>query len=84
MNKETKTDAVNHPSHYMVGGIETIDYIQAKLTPEEFKGYLKGNMIKYMSRVGHKDDAVTDLRKMQWYARRLEDTLDKENRTNNG
>ena len=45
---EPKTDNVNHPAHYKVGGIETIDYIEAKLTPEEFRGYLKGNALKYL------------------------------------
>jgi len=47
-------DNVNHPAHYTVGGIETIDFIKAKLTPEEFIGYLKGNVIKYLSRAPHK------------------------------
>ena len=50
-----KPDMVNSPPHYTVGGIETIDYIQAKLTPEEFRGYLKGSCIKYSSRLGQKD-----------------------------
>jgi hypothetical protein len=61
---------VNHPPHYTVGGIETIDYIKAKLTPEEFIGYLKGNVIKYTSRAGKKDDIVQDLEKAQWYMNR--------------
>ena len=47
------TDAVN-PDHYKVGGIETIDYLQAKLSPEEFAGYCRGNALKYMSRAGHR------------------------------
>ena len=41
------TDAVNNPSHYNSGGIECIAAIQAALTPEEFRGYLKGNILKY-------------------------------------
>jgi hypothetical protein len=65
-----KADMVNHPPHYTVGGIETIDYIKAKLTPEEFIGYLKGNVIKYTSRAGKKDDIVQDLEKAQWYMNR--------------
>ena len=69
---ESKTsDPVNHPDHYKVGGIETIDFIQAKLTPEEFKGYLLGNVLKYASRAGHKDNAVQDAGKMAWYANKL-------------
>jgi hypothetical protein len=64
-------DNVNHPEHYKVGGIETIDFIKAKLTPEEFKGYLKGNVLKYASRAGHKNNAVEDAGKLAWYANRL-------------
>jgi hypothetical protein len=65
-----KPDLVNNPPHYTAGGIETIDYIKAKLTPEEFIGYLKGNVIKYTSRAGKKDDVVQDLEKAQWYMNR--------------
>ena len=65
------SDPVNHPSHYKVGGIEAIDYIQAKLTPEEFVGYCKGNALKYISRAGHKADAAEDTRKAIWYLKRL-------------
>jgi hypothetical protein len=42
-------DPVNHPAHY-VGAIETIDFIRDKLTPDEFVGYCKGNVLKYISR----------------------------------
>ena len=68
---EAAPDAVNHPAHYKVGGIETIDFIKAKLTPEEFKGYLLGNVLKYASRAGHKDNAVQDAGKLAWYANKL-------------
>jgi len=72
--EEPKEDMVNHPPHYKVGGIEVIDFIKAKLTPEEFRGYLKGNVLKYTSRVGHKDDAKQDIGKMVWYATKLQET----------
>ena len=62
-------DAIN-PDHYKVGGIETIAFIQAKLSPEEFAGYCRGNMLKYISRAGHKADAAEDMRKALWYGRR--------------
>ena len=68
---EDTPDVINHPAHYKVGGIETIDFIQAKLTPEEFRGYLKGNVLKYASRAGHKNNAVEDAGKLAWYATRL-------------
>jgi hypothetical protein len=65
-------DMVNSPPHYKIGGIEAIDYIQAKLTPEEFRGYLKGNVLKYTSRAGYKEDAGKDVDKMVWYALKLQ------------
>jgi hypothetical protein len=40
-------DNVNHPKHYLVGGIEAIDIIASRLTKEEFIGYLKGSKLKY-------------------------------------
>lgn len=66
-----KPDVVNHPPHYKVGGIETIDFIKAKLTPQEFRGYLLGNVLKYASRAGHKGNSAQDMGKMAWYASRL-------------
>ncbi len=44
------------PLYYHVGSIEAIDYIKAKLTKEQFKGFLRGNIIKYMSRAGYKSN----------------------------
>jgi len=69
------TDAVN-PDHYKIGGIETIDYLRAKLTPEEFAGYCRGNALKYISRAGHKDNADQDLAKARWYLDRLLEAWD--------
>jgi len=68
-------DMVNSPPHYTSGGIETIDYIQAKLTPEEFNGYLKGNILKYGSRLGLKGNDMQDAGKLGWYANRLRETI---------
>ncbi len=62
-------DKIN-PCHYKTGGIETIDYIEAKLTGEQFKGYLVGNVIKYLSRFEHKA-GEEDLQKARWYLNRL-------------
>ena len=65
-------EAVNHPSHYTDGNIECIDYIQDKLTDEEFQGYCKGNALKYISRAGKKnpDKYNEDLKKAIWYLER--------------
>lgn len=64
-------DPVNHPDHYMDGGIETIDYIKAKLSRDSFKGYLQGNALKYLSRAGKKGNEAEDLKKCRWYLNRL-------------
>lgn len=67
----TLADVVTKPSHYRQGGIEAIDAIQASMTREEFKGYLKGNAQKYLWRYRHKGKPVEDLRKAKWYLDRL-------------
>ena len=72
---EEPHDPVTNPAHYTAGGIETIDFIAAKLTKEEFIGYLKGNALKYGSRIGKKGDADVDAGKMLWYAAKLREAL---------
>lgn len=64
-------DNVNHPKHYNMFCTEVIDVIKACLTEEEFKGYLKGNMLKYRFRAGFKDNREEDLRKSNWYQDRV-------------
>jgi len=66
------TDAVNHPSHYKTGGIETIDYIEAKQL-----GYHLGNVVKYVSRADHKGKQLEDLKKARWYLDREIQRLEK-------
>ena len=68
---QKKEEVINHPSHYVDGGIETIDILRAKLTWEEYLGFLKGNVIKYMTRAGKKEDGLKDIKKAQWYLDRL-------------
>jgi hypothetical protein len=63
------TDQIN-PDHYKQGEIECIDAIEAALTPEEFRGYCKGNIIKYTWRERMKGEA-TSLAKARWYLNRL-------------
>jgi len=72
-----QNDNVNHPSHYTQGGIETIDYLEAKLTGKEFRGYLKGNILKYMSRANLKNCAE-DYKKAQWYLNKLIEVMENE------
>ena len=58
-------DAVNHPAHYKVGGIETIDFIEAKNL-----NYHLGNVVKYITRADHKGERLENLKKAQWYLER--------------
>ena len=69
-------DMVNEPPHYKSGGIETIDFIRAKLGPVAFAEYCRGTALKYLSRAGLKNDAAEDARKAEWYVRRLAETLE--------
>ena len=71
-----KYDNVNHPSHYNKGTFETIELIKSILTPEEFKGFIKGNIMKYVSREAYKN-GVEDLKKAQWYLNYFINDLDK-------
>ncbi|WP_375162777.1 DUF3310 domain-containing protein [Paenibacillus sp. Pae108] len=66
----TQHDPVNNPSHYTSGGIETIDYLKAKMTPEQFEGFLLGNCLKYLSRYRNKN-GLEDLKKANWYLNKL-------------
>lgn len=59
-NTDTKhTDEVHNPNHYKLNGlnIEVVDVIRAVLTDEEFKGWCRGNALKYLMRAGKKDKA---------------------------
>jgi hypothetical protein len=66
-----KKDMVNHPEHYMKGGMETIEYLKAKSTPHGFQTYLRLNAMKYLSRAEEKENLVQDLEKALWYLNRL-------------
>ena len=59
---QEKDDAINHPSHYCLGGIEVIDAIEAWGL-----GYHLGNVVKYIARADHKGEALIDLQKGAWY-----------------
>lgn len=65
-------DMVNHPAHYKVGGIETIDFIEAKKL-----SYNLGNVVKYITRADHKGSKRIDLEKARWYLNRELENLSK-------
>ena len=60
------TNNVHKPNHYTVGGIEVIDYVKAKLTHDQLKGYYLGNLFKYLSRAEHKG-GLEDYKKSMVY-----------------
>lgn len=60
-----QNDLVNHPAHYKMGGIETIDFIEAKNL-----NYNLGNVVKYITRADHKGNRKQDLEKAAWYLNR--------------
>ena len=67
-------DMVNHPPHYNQHGVECIDAIKAT-TGDNFKDYLKGNIIKYLWRFNYKGKPEEDLQKAKWYLDKLIDEV---------
>lgn len=71
---EGEIDMVNSPPHYKSGGVETIDFIEAKQL-----GYHLGNVVKYISRAGIKShNPLEDIRKAKWYLDRHLEQLEKD------
>lgn len=66
---------VERPDHYNTGSIEAIEAIRASMDSEQYFGYLKGNVMKYLWRYDYKEKPVEDLRKADWYLNRLIDAL---------
>ncbi len=64
-------DLINNPRHYTTGGLEVIDILHAKMSTEEFRGFLRGNVIKYILRAPHKGHPQNDYMKAQWYLNAL-------------
>ena len=68
---DEEQDVVNNPEHYNTGNIECIDAIEESMSSVAFKGYLKGNCMKYLWRYDYKGKPVEDLQKAQWYLAKL-------------
>jgi len=66
-----KFDNIHKPFHYNQGSIETIHLIKGSMSSKELEGYLKGNIIKYLSRYNYKNQPLNDLYKAEWYFKRL-------------
>ena len=69
-------DMVNSPDHYTHNGIEAINVIEAKLTGEQYEGYLQGSVMKYLLRSNYKGKRDEDLKKAQWYLNTLVENND--------
>jgi hypothetical protein len=75
LERETTKDNIN-PNHYKVGGLETIDIYEAKMSTQQFMGFLMGNILKYVIRHEHKN-GLEDLKKAQWYLNKMISTYEK-------
>lgn len=74
------TEEVNHPERY--GGdttYECIKVLEAWMPTEQYKGFLRGNALKYLCRVGKKDETVQELKKARFYLEKLIEKEIKEN-----
>ena len=78
--REAQEDLVNHPKHYNRHGIECIQAIRATLSDAEFRGYCKGNILKYTWREQYKN-GTEDLKKALWYLNRLVQEIDEHENT---
>jgi len=80
---ERDKDPVNSPNHYKQGNRETIEVIRDYMTNDEFCGYLKGNIIKYLCRFEHitKEPSHQSLEKAKWYLDLLIERVKDENRS---
>jgi len=79
MAEEEQEDMVGAPKHYNTGNIECIDAIEESMSSVAFKGYLKGNCMKYLWRYDYKGKQVEDLQKAGWYLSKLTDMVTEEN-----
>ena len=76
---EDEEDMVGAPKHYNTGNIECIEAIEESMSSVAFKGYLKGNCMKYLWRYDYKGKQVEDLQKAGWYLNKLTEMVTEEN-----
>ena len=77
--EEYQEDNVCNPEHYNTGNIECIEAIEESMSSVAYKGYLKGNCMKYLWRYDYKGKQVEDLQKAGWYLNKLTDMVTEEN-----
>lgn len=65
-------ELVNHPEHYNGDSpYECIKVLKSWMTNEQYEGFLLGNTLKYLCRLGKKDAKVQELKKASWYLNKL-------------
>ena len=69
--RQYEDEEVVSPNHYTVGGMEALEVIKAKLTLEEYRGYCKGNALKYLMRANYKGKHNQDCEKAEYYIQEL-------------
>lgn len=82
IDKEKDKSIISHPERY--GGdttYECIKVLEAWLPPEQYKGFLRGNALKYLCRVGKKDETVQELKKSKWYLEKLIEKEEKDGKS---
>ena len=75
MGSEQNFDPVDRPAHYNLGGVECIDYIEQVLGLDGFIAYCHGNMLKYQHRYRYKNKPAEDMKKAEWYLRKMNEAL---------
>ena len=73
--EEELQEQVDHPDYYNILSKETIEIIKDSMTDVEFRGYIKGNILKYVLRYAYKGIPLKDLMKAEWYLKRLIEEL---------
>ena len=70
------TDKDPKARYYDAGGLETLEIIKAKLTPDQYRGWLLGNLIKYSCRANFKSQMSRDIEKVAFYSAEMFKTLE--------
>jgi hypothetical protein len=75
MSNETRNKQIGG-DHYLNMGIQPWDAMKAWMSIVEYRGYLRGNALKYIARAGNKGAAKDDYRKAAHYLEELVNTYE--------
>ncbi|UBH16384.1 DUF3310 domain-containing protein [Macrococcus armenti] len=69
---------INPPSHYRAkdSGMDVIQFLESQMSAEAYKGFMIGNILKYATRTGRKDEEVKELDKIIDYAQRMKESIE--------